>query len=80
MSTPYREQGMRDLAKGIEDRITTIYGQKMGFFLCLSPFDSKSRIADYISNSERETVIEWMKETIQRFENNESITDSLGGG
>lgn len=75
MSTPERAAEMRRLANIIEKRLNRIYGVKMGFFITLSPMDNSSPIADYIGNVQRESAVEWMRETIGRFERDEVIPE-----
>lgn len=79
MSLPEREGKVRDLAHTIERELFLIYGVEMGFFLNTSPCGGSGGIADYISNCERESGIAWMKETIERLENNEEIPAVVDG-
>ena len=73
-----QEAEIRELAKLMDEVLEIIYGQRMGFFLCVSPFGDEHRSADYISNSERASGIRWMKETIERFEKREEIPVTEG--
>lgn len=78
-----RSAKLRALAKLNEDMLRDIYGVKMGFFLVVSPINrdmikQPSAIADYIGNCRREDGIEWMKETIERFEKREDIPETRG--
>jgi len=80
MATMAQERELREVAKIIKKKLKRIYGVDMGFFLNVTPMGEQEGIADYISNVERETSIEWMKETIGRFERNETIEAAKDGG
>lgn len=73
-----REAKLKELAALINTALNKIYGEKMAFFLCVSPIDDTKDTADYIGSATRETAIDWMKETVERFEKNQTIP--AGGG
>lgn len=65
-----REQFLRDVLGALEEVMKQVYGERMGILLLVFEFN-KAGMTDYISNAQRDTMIESMKETIKRFENNE---------
>lgn len=74
MDNETQEKGLKLLAEVISDFTDSLYDQKMGFFLCVTPLDGSSEgVADYIANCEREDGIKWLRETADRLERNESI-------
>ena len=77
MATPKQEAMMRELAEYLEITIETMYGKRMGFFLTVFEFH-KPGVSDFISNAEREGIIESMKETASRFEKGEIIPATKG--
>jgi hypothetical protein len=74
-----QEEGLRVIAGMLDEILLQVYGQKMGFFLVTTPFDTDDAIADYIGNAERKESVEWMKETIDRLEKQELIPATVGG-
>ncbi len=77
MSTPKQEKELRDIACALTNLLDDIYGEPMGFFLCVSAF-SNDGIADYISNTEKEDAIKWLEETAERFKAGENISATEG--
>lgn len=73
MATQVQEKEIRELAKKLEKLLTKVYGYKKAYFLCVGDFENPDSVADYVSNSQRETGIAWMKGTIERFESGQSI-------
>jgi len=78
MATMAQEREIRELGKLIEKKLKRIYGERMGFFINMTQFNQEG-IADYVSNVSRQTAVEWMQETIVRFENAEVIPASPAG-
>ena len=83
MARPEQEAELRELARFLKVALREIYGEEMGFFLNIARFSENERegeenVSDYISNAKRETCIEWMRETIERFTRNEDIPASKG--
>lgn len=74
-----QEEDLRAVAEGLTEALEMLYGKKMGFFLCVSPFDENQDVADYIANVAREDGIAWVRETVERLENNEDIPATVGG-
>lgn len=65
------EQQLRQIAHGLDEIMKELWGRK-GF--CLIVFDfNEPGVSNYISNANREDMIKSLKETIERFENNEII-------
>lgn len=50
----------------------------MGFTLVVSPFNQPNSISDYIGNISREDVIDLMRQTADRLENNQDIPATKG--
>lgn len=73
-----QEEGMRKLAKATEEYLNGLYGEKMGFFICVSPYTYDSGVADYVSNTDRRDAIEWLRETADRLEQNQDIPATQG--
>ena len=79
MNENERLKRIREIAAFLNEELAEIYDCDMGFFLNIGPMEAEGAgVADYVSNCTRETAIEWMKETIQRFENNEVIGEHQG--
>ena len=78
MATPEQEEGLRVAATALEEVLAEIYGTKMGFFLCVSPFECETGVADYIANADRESGIKWLRETADRLSNNGDIPATKG--
>lgn len=73
-----KEEKLRGIARALDEILEhQIYGKRMGFFLSVFEFGGPG-VADYISNGEREDIIEAMKETVKRFEANEIIPVTIG--
>lgn len=66
------------LAKFLEDVIARIYGEKLGFALFMFPWDGEGKAGDYVSNSEREHMIKFMREIADRIEKNQYIPRVIG--
>ena len=70
MGTSEREEKFRTLAAFLDkEYLPEIYGERMAFVIITAPFGERpdSR-TDYISNGDRESVIQWLKDTLARFE------------
>jgi hypothetical protein len=68
-----RNAHMKTLAGLIDNSLGTIYEVPMGFMLISTPKDaSAGNVCDYIGNVSRETSIEWLRETADRLERNET--------
>lgn len=81
MSTREQESEIRELASLVDSRLKEIYGERMAFFLNISYFEDSvngATVADYVANCSRESAIEWMLETIERFKGNEVIPATEG--
>lgn len=72
-----QEELMAEIAKVLDEALKEIYGVRMGFFLSTFRFDIPG-MADYVSNANREQIIEALKETAKRFENAEIIPVTRG--
>lgn len=64
------------LAKAISESLDQSYKRHIGFALIV--FDFNSKTADYISNSERNNMVEALRETADRIEKNEIIPPPIG--
>ena len=73
-----QEAVLQALGQTLETVLDDAYGTKMGFLLLVTPVDVDDAICDFISNALREDSIEWMKATIERFENNSIIPATQG--
>jgi hypothetical protein len=67
---------LKDLAGDINRKIENKLGQ-MGFALLVFEF-GKPGIGNYISNAQRETMIETLRETADRLENRQDIPPAPG--
>lgn len=72
------EKFMDALGGAIDDVLKEKCHKRMGFALFVFEFNEPG-ITNYISNAERESMIEALKETIERLENNEDIPTPVGG-
>lgn len=78
MANPTQERQIKDLADFLNNEILPkIYGKKMGFLLLITDFNTVG-LADYVANGKREDCIEWMRETVERFEKMEFIPATQG--
>lgn len=77
MSQKQEEEDLIELAMNIKDSLDASYGCDMAFFICASPF-GRSEITHYISNADKETTINWMKDTLKRFEKQQEKIVSTG--
>lgn len=78
MANKYQEECMRSVAKGVNEALEMIYGQKMGFVIVTTPFNESNSVSDYIGNIERSDVVELMRETAERLEKNQIIPAAQG--
>jgi hypothetical protein len=72
------EKEMRKLAELIEMALISIHKERLGFALIVFEF-GKPGVSNYVSNAERDTMIEGLKETIERLKNKEDIPAIIGG-
>lgn len=73
MKSAQQEVNLQRIARKLDKLLERSYSQKMGFFLCVAPFDENSNQTDYIGNCSRETAIEWMEETLTRLKQRQTI-------
>lgn len=73
-----REKAIRIVASRVDADLKEIYGARMGFFLCVAPYDKTDQPADYISSTTRETGIQWLRETADILEKNMDIPFTQG--
>jgi hypothetical protein len=66
------------LAKAVEEVLADLYGQKLGFALFMFPWDGEGEAGDYVSNSERSTMIKFMREIADRIEAREEVGRPIG--
>lgn len=79
MANKKQEYDLRRMARNVEKQAKKSYGEHMGFVLLVFPFgENPNSVADYISNVERTSMINTLKETISRLENREDIPASNG--
>lgn len=64
------------LAGAISESLDESYEKHMGFALLV--FDFNSDMADYISNSERDNMVQALRETADRIEKNETMPPPIG--
>jgi hypothetical protein len=75
--TTKHEEHLQLIAGALEHFLKELYGEKIGFFLCVFKFN-EAGAADYISNGQREDMIKALKETVERLEKNEVIPVTIG--
>lgn len=66
MDAKKRHHEIDELAAFIEQYLTEIYGEKMGFALFMFPIGAET--GDYVSNCERAEMIKFMRLTADRIE------------
>jgi hypothetical protein len=71
------EKRIQRLALLIEEAVEEIYFHKVGFALLTFEF-GQPEIGNYISNAERPTMIQALRETANRLETNQDIPISIG--
>jgi hypothetical protein len=72
------EKILNIIAQQIDNALESAYGQKMGFFLCVTPISEGENVANYVSNMERESGINMLFETAERLKANEEIPVTEG--
>ena len=78
MATLKQERELRDVAKLLTKKLRRIYGEDMGFFLVVTPFNQNTPVSDYISNIHRESGIAALRDTADRLATKETIPASIG--
>lgn len=66
------------IAVGTDGIIKEYFGRELGFAILLFEFN-KPGIGNYVSNAERKTMIEALRETANRLEKKEDIGVTIGG-
>ena len=72
------DEGLKGVARALEDVLPEIYGFRMGFALMVFPFGSEERGADYISNGDRECMIKALREAADKLEAGKTIPITIG--
>lgn len=65
-----QEEGLAALGYMLDNVISQAYGPDMGFCLLVFPFNEDQALASYISNGEREDIIQCLRQTITALEDN----------
>ncbi len=65
------ERAINNLAAALEQVVSDMYGQKMGYALFMFPFTGEGAAGDYISNAQRPKMIKFMRELADRLERND---------
>jgi len=78
-----KQRFLHEIAKVLDKVLENEFRERMGFCLLVFPFEKQSpdgdlEIADYVSNAKRESMIKFLKETAERFENREDIPNTIG--
>lgn len=71
------EESMREIGGVITELLNEMSSEPLGFALIVFEFNNPG-IGNYISNSERKSMIEGLKETVRRLENNQDIPAAIG--
>lgn len=66
------EEFLNELAKTLDEVLEESLGKRLGFAMIIFEFGAPG-IANYISNAERDDMIEALKGTVERFEKGETI-------
>lgn len=66
------EPELRDMLNRVAGCVQAILPAGSGFIVLATPFGDQG-ITQYISNVDRAAAIRWMKETIRRFEANDTV-------
>jgi len=70
---------MQNMAHAIDIALREKLGRKIGFALLLFDFDAANGIAgDYVSNAERGSMIRALRESADRLEQNQDISETIG--
>jgi hypothetical protein len=80
MANRTQEIALKDIGRALSEVLSELYGQEMGYLLVVSPLNTPMPVADYISNADRESGIEWLRETADRLDANQDIPASIGEG
>lgn len=70
------DEYLQMLAEAISSSLDQTYKRHMGFALLIFEFDSDK--ADYISNSQRNNMVDALRETADRIERGETIGPTIG--
>jgi hypothetical protein len=73
-----RTRVLDSLAKGIDEVLEEIYGKRVGFALFMFEFGPDGKAGDYVSNSQKEDMIKFMREVADRLEVGQSIGIPIG--
>lgn len=71
------EETMRDLADTLDEVLTKLMGPGTGFALITFKFN-QTGTANYISNGTRDDMIQFLRETLERFEQQDTIPAGIG--
>lgn len=70
------DEFLRAYAEATDEIFEETYGVRMGFAIIVFPFGSG--VADYISNAQRENMIDTLRETADRIEKKDTIPPAEG--
>jgi len=75
---PTREQLKSAFAYALELNLKKLYSDNVSFFLNVVDDNDESgkKAIDYFSNTTREVAMDWMRESINIFDDNKEIPDS----
>ncbi|MCK5615042.1 hypothetical protein KAR91_74960 [Candidatus Pacearchaeota archaeon] len=71
------ENFLNKTASAISESLKKAFGPKTGFALLIFEFDNHG-IGNYVSNVERSTMIDALRETADRLEKNQTIPPAIG--
>jgi hypothetical protein len=78
MESIEQDRMLNNLAKILDKTLEAMYDRRMGFCLIVRPFGQRPAVADYISNVDREVMLEALQESITRLKNKEDIPPTIG--
>lgn len=70
------DEFLQIFAQAADKAFTEAYGMRMGFAIIVFPFNAS--VADYVSNAERENMVQALRETADRIEKKEYIPPAQG--
>ena len=72
------DYALRVIGQVLDEALEEAYGRKMGFSLVVFPFGYGPRVADYVSNGERNDVIAVLREKADALEAGSCMPPAIG--
>jgi len=71
-----RIEAVVDIAmRMVVDRLSRLHSKRMAVFLCVAPMGELNAKSDFCTNADRETTIQWLKQTLKTLEDGRVLED-----